>query len=374
MTKSPQSFVFVLVIAVACTVIPPKPQPATTATACSIAERAYQPELFAAGVLALSNSRYLWNPHTGQNNSLPTSNVPARSFLGLVASPDRKWVAYVETALDSENHLVGQLLHIVAASGRESNTYQWEKDWASWRWINDHEILISDSRVISGSAIILDVFSGRQATLPVAFSDTLGPDRPITVYSPTLTQVVYLKNTARNSQYILKDVMSQKILWQGVDNSPNPFEPPKWLLDGSRFAVISTRNDPDHSDIYVVDQTGREVRLTNGSANFLAYVSSLEWSPAGQLIAYWSNERQDQTGPIRHKLLIVDTKSGHSEDYCVTTDEDVPSAPILWSPNGEQVIVRVVKGNKSMFVLIDRHDGFIMPLPDEMEPAAWVIE
>jgi Tol biopolymer transport system component len=103
--------------------------------------------------------------------------------------------------------------------------------------------------------------------------------------------------------------------YRGVDVSP----------DAKRIAVH--RHEPTGGDIWIVEPSGSETRLTWDAAQ---HNSSPVWSPDGRDIVF-SSLRNGKTG------LYTKRSDGSSAEELLVESE-LPKAPMAWSPDGKSIV------------------------------------
>ena len=114
-----------------------------------------------------------------------------------------------------------------------------------------------------------------------------------------------------------------------VTKSPTQDRHPSWSPDGkfiafSRYEQIS--DDEYEMNIFLTPSEGGEVRKLTSKSNRVAY-ASIDWSPDGKYIAYFSRDKTLNLLPANggeHRVLAeVENVSGHSS--------------LSWSPDGEEL-------------------------------------
>ena len=115
--------------------------------------------------------------------------------------------------------------------------------------------------------------------------------------------------------------------------------------DGSRVALH--RHEADGGDIWIVEPSGSETRLTWTAAQ---HNSSPIWSPDGRDITY-SSLRDGKSGLYRKRA----DGSGAEE---LLFESDAPKAPMSWSPDGRSIVFGVqdqkTKGDLWLLTLSDK--------------------
>ncbi len=122
--------------------------------------------------------------------------------------------------------------------------------------------------------------------------------------------------------------------------SPGPFRGVELSPDAKRIAVH--RHEPAGGDIWIIEPSGSETRLTFDAAQHNA---SPVWSPDGRDIVYaslrsgkWGLYRKRSDGSSTDELLI---------------ESELPKAPMSWSPDGARIVFGVTdpKTKSDLWVL-----------------------
>jgi dipeptidyl aminopeptidase/acylaminoacyl peptidase len=208
---------------------------------------------------------------------------------------------------------------------------------------------------------IADVSTGK--------STRLGPDNEVgggPRWSPDGKRLAYFGYGSDGSGLLVRDIASAKVIYAGPvlgTNHPLPSsgESIAWSPDSKRLAFVSTTpgpeadangdpmvitrylykptategetrfNDNRRTHIFITDLgTGHARQLTSG--NF--YEHSIDWSPAGNEIAFVSNRGADPDRFFNYDIFAADTATG-----AVRRLTDTKSAEYYpkWSPDGRSI-------------------------------------
>jgi hypothetical protein len=167
------------------------------------------------------------------------------------------------------------------------------------------------------------------------------------IVNSQLTHLLYPIN--KYNSIVLWDMKAQKEIkriYYG-DTSSSPV----WSPDGTQFVTstvsrtvingnINLINFDDNlpqieggNDLYSVNTDGKVKRLTYFSTTFDATQVQYQWSPDGNMIAFWLNIPNQQGNGALNELSILDVKSGKVIDYCID------GFSLFWSPDSRQILL-----------------------------------
>jgi TolB protein len=115
---------------------------------------------------------------------------------------------------------------------------------------------------------------------------------------------------------------------------------PAWSPDGATIAFVSSRNDQNGTDLYLIDATGDNLRRLTDD---IASERDLAWSPDARRLAFVSN-RGGNPG-----LFTLDIKMGTVipiAQFEPTNSLDGNSSPI-WAPDGKYIAYLSTRGGQT---------------------------
>jgi WD40 repeat protein len=355
------------------------------------------PEIEASGIIVLveqspRRDAYLLNIKTGSTILLP--RLANESTAMFSVSPNRQWLAYYAEGTQLDN----SRLIVVDSSGGQVITktvskFEW---WGIDGWLNNQEILIDKYQSLPNislatplPALVFNPFTG--------FENDLAGNYPNMVYlypkfewkdfgfsaagyDPTLNLVAYAR---KDGYVILWDIQASREISK-LRGSASFGNGPSWLPDGSQFIIDSPAEgtSPEETwneEIYSVSRSGKISRLTYLTNEFLdVSISGYEWSPDGNMIAFWLATKPDiVTDPpsqnsLIDRLTVLDTKTQLVTSYCLG-GESIISTPV-WSPDGNQILINVRDGNSFSSVFVDIEHKIAAWVARNAIPVGWMIE
>jgi WD40 repeat protein len=132
-------------------------------------------------------------------------------------------------------------------------------------------------------------------------------------------------------------------LWPLEETS---FFPYQWSPDGTKF--VTPRSDTisatTNNELYMVNMMdGKLEELTHFNLKYpYASVHLPAWSPDGHHIGFWLRIGDSNSDPrkLRQWLAVLDTDTLETTIYCLADKpQSGPSSGIVWSPDGQQLIV-----------------------------------
>ncbi len=354
------------------------------------------PEIETSGIIVLveelpRRDAYLLNIKTGSTILLP--RLAKESTTMFSVSPDRQWLVYYAEG----THLDNSRLIVVDSSGgqvitKAASKFEW---WGIDGWLNNQEILIDKYQSLPHislatplPALAFNPFTGVENDLAGNYPNMvyLYPKFEwkdfgfsATGYDPTLNLVAY----ARNDGYvILWDIQASREIAK-LRGSASFGNGPSWLPDGSQFIIDSQPGsippEISNEELYSVSRSGKISRLTYLTNKFLeVFISGYEWSPDGNMIAFWLATKPDiVTDPagqnsLIDRLTVLDTKTQLVTSYCLG-GESIISTPV-WSPDGNQILINVRDGNSYSSVFVDIEHKIAAWVARNTIPVGWMIE
>jgi Tol biopolymer transport system component len=347
------------------------------------------------GVLVLAppseasmESAYFYNLETGNKNPIQhKENERIRHFS---VSPNGQWLAYEKDILDQTEHVTNSYLVVTDYSGSEQEIItlqasEWQYGWRGY-WLDDQHLIIGQSQEPNpmGTSRVVNPSTGEEQTLQdwpkypnISLShayDMRFSWNVAIIYDSSLRWVVYPAESSKdiNSKpsLVLWDRQVQKVV-ANILLIPYPLDRPKWSPNGSQFAfsksIIDHRGPPNRYELFSVDQDGLLSQLTQ-LTNFYnnVFIDQFSWSPDGHKIGFWMIV--DGFNDKIFAILNLDTQQ--VTNYCV------PGDSLIWSPNGQQVIVRsfIKDSNQWQILLVNiEHNYAAVIMDDKLLPVGWMV-
>ena len=153
-------------------------------------------------------------------------------------SPDRKWMAYFETAYDEKGHQKERILQVANAEGRHLDMSYWGLNWQNFiGWKDDKHLILAVEDFRGGDYIVLNPFTGEYEILTIKLRDLLTGFRWFqwhyhlekAVPDPSLNYWVTAVETDEYVLWRLLKLEGKKTLWEGHYSYRNQ---PIWSPDG----------------------------------------------------------------------------------------------------------------------------------------------
>jgi WD40 repeat protein len=327
-----------------------------------------------------SNNLEVWNLDMEQKIVLGRVQI----LSGVATNYQR--IAYI----DADKHQV----KIVSSDGKVLFEHSAPNNWVEiLDWPASEHLLISnmpfrqdESWYPPSSTISLDINSDKYIELlpeyPNIYTYTSGAPSfgdysySLTAYDPTLTYVVYPADTLNSSYVALWDILNHREIVRLQMSFP--FGAIRWKKDGASFIISAPprfkdwqgneyRNVFDDlpyvggNELFLVDRNGTIKRLTYWTTKYEMDESALAWSPNNENIAFWLKLGTDNP---EWQLAILNVETGETRSFCTGGEEG--SLPIIWSPDGKQVISTISQNdyiNHEMLLIdIQKNQSRIWPL------------
>ncbi len=246
----------------------------------------------------------------------------------------------------------------------------WQDDWVVDSWINDGNLLISQSYKnadgqtdFDNTLIRLNPFTGEWEKLPTDFPDIFegfSPARLVlpyawTSYDPTLTLATYIR---QDGTTILIDIKQKKIIW---DEGSLPYLG-IWSPNGSQLAMPTWVNHVP--ELLLVQRDGTWSQLTNIKSidETLPRMDLAKWSPQGNYIVISFFGRDSTFG-------VINVQTRTTKLYCFK-DNIIRSYD--WSPDEMHFALSVKDETGWHVAILDIADGTMFYVADGAQAAGWI--
>ena len=210
--------------------------------------------------------------------------------------------------------------------------------------------------------------SGPPGTLQFVYSTV--------VYDPSLTLVVYPEtidgqwNIVLWDREAMKAIAKLKVLGEFQHT-------PLWSPDGQQFAIaaidqIGKQPGQWTEDWFSVSRQGQIQQLTHFGNHFdLLQIGAGNWSPNGQLLAFWLTAKPSACeGQV---LAILEIETQQTTDYCVLGSVAQDAPPPVWSLDSQYIAVQNRFGaNASRVILVDVAQSWAAQICENVQPAGWL--
>lgn len=246
--------------------------------------------------------------------------------LGIEVSPNGDMVAYIEQVRSQNNTVSNNILWIVDARANVLSKIAFARgDLFAPRWLDNNRLIIDTSESSDYEKfLVVNPFTGEQRMVSNELPNlehrvvrsflSWSPQ-----YSPDLEWVAYFYVEPGNDRgAIVFDVITKQNLWQSTHGDEGK---PAWSPDGQTVAVVGD------GQLYLVNRSGKALPVLD--EKLVHEAQSPSWSPDGQQIAFWNN----------NSLVIYNTQTNRVVDFCIPGNGQIILPPVLWSPDGQQIIV-----------------------------------
>ncbi len=326
-------------------------------------------------------------------------SLPGESLRNFVVSVDKKNVAFESAIVDSKTNTLQKQLVIASADGQRRATIPWRNEWyGPLGWTADNRLFfLYDDKALDSGDKHITLFAYAVLNLVTGEQEILLPDFPGYIqnanipfwrgwfgarYDSSLTRVVYPKMITGSEEFFtfaLWDLSNQKIVssLESIYRDSVYFSiaspMPVWSPDNSQFAFIGHDLSRPGFELYRVSLDGKTEQLTNLSSIALLRGMPFSWSPDGQKIVLLVDELS-ATGPRNIAVLDIETKD---IDFCIPVGVGLSdeSYPPIWSPDGQQFLVRDWLDNlQSRVILVDITSGLAVQIAENVEAVGWMVK
>jgi Tol biopolymer transport system component len=329
-----------------------------------------------SGTLILSKSmteNYLMDMGTGKKTQLnPNKDLVIGNF---VVSPNKRWFAYEQGGKSQPS----DLLVVQSADGKEKMTYS--KDNQEWNtisyWLNDETLVLWHSASPLSNIVYFNPFTGRKQIMMPDYPNILPDDYEwtkfswpsITIYAPSMKQLVYLKTNLTGTNdgdvtLVLWDQEEKRAVAE-ITNFGFTIGYPIWKSDNSGlvYKKALTGYSPPHpqDELFSLSSDGVNQQLTKLSDYYQDdRIYNYTISPNGQLLAFvlYSISKSSQTEQTT--ILTLDMSTHEITDYCLVAGY---SSSLSWSPDSHYLAYsEPTIGESSRTVVLDliKEDAFVI--------------
>jgi dipeptidyl aminopeptidase/acylaminoacyl peptidase len=278
-------------------------------------------------------------------------------------SPDGRQIAFTKAVRDTSEWTTKTHIHVYdIASGATRQITNSTRGESNPRWLPDGRILFTSNRDGSNRLWAISPTGGEAARF---IEDN---DAPNGTFSPDYSRIAFTRETDREDKkeweervkrrddgYYAEHKLTYNQVWvydvasktrRQVTSGNYDHGGIAWSPDGRWLAVVSNRtgtqmgdpNRSDNSDIFIVPaDSGAMRQLTTHPGPD----SSPVWSPDGQLIAYVSGIRENDSAP--HTQIKVIASAG-GQPRVLTTTLDYSATGPAWSPDSRTIYFDAAEG------------------------------
>ena len=243
-------------------------------------------------------------------------------------------------------------------------------DWIVLRWLDNERVVFlprlqPNQPLQPQNEVIYNVFTGEKSDLhlylpnPKTINDNGGPGNLFEAsLDPSLKRVVYNDRSGRLVLWNLDTKKEMASLSSEADASQ--WGSDGWSPDGKKFITISPNrfqstssgeSIPAANELFMFDTDGNLTQLTRYNQDLqYANIDLPLWSPDNRRIAFGLTIGDDSSNPenFQRWLAIFDTNTLETKLYrsapnAIVSASDIislSSLGLVWSPDGQQLIVR----------------------------------
>jgi WD40 repeat protein len=264
-----------------------------------------------------------------------------------------------------------------------------EDDWVLAGWL-DNERAVFLSQMKPGqpaqpqNQMIYNVFTGEKISLQLYLPDPQTVDLPgrftdklfVASVSPSLNRVLF---SDQNNSLVLWNLDTQKeVVSLPFARFEGPFREDGWSPDGKKFVTISpdkffndNRLPPARAanELFMFDMDGNLTQLTHYNQKLpFASIFNFRWSPDNRHLAFWLTTGDDVSGykNLQQWLAVFDTSTLETKVY--RSASRTISSSIIWSPDGQQLVVSDWEAN---LMLVDLAHKTKSPISDTQDMRIW---
>jgi Tol biopolymer transport system component len=256
-------------------------------------------------------------------------------------------------------------------------------------WL-DNERVVFLSQIKPGqpvqpqNQVIYNVFTGEKISLQLSIPNPQTVEIPgsrldnlfVATVSPSLNRVFF---SDQNDRLVLWNLDTQEEMASlpfALFDGPTGLD--GWSPDGEKFVTISPvkyqvdaygKDIRAANELFVFDMDGNLKQLTHYNEKVpFATIFKPRWSPDNRHIAFWLTIGDDASKPknLQQWLAVFDITTFETTLYL--SNSSTVSSSIVWSPDGQQLIVSDWDSN---LTLIDLARETQSPIPETQDMMIW---
>jgi hypothetical protein len=303
-------------------------------------------------------------------------------------SHDGKWLAFSETI--GVDHGTQKLV-VESADRKERLTFP--MDYQEWQsiayWITNDMLVLWDHASPLDHVILFNPFTGKKQKMDNNLPDILPEDLygwdfswpSITIFSPSLDQVVYLKSSPSGyklgeATLALWNIKKQETVAE-IAGFGFTQEHPWWNLQGNKLIYVKSipgiAPPIEQDEIFLLSSDGNNQQLTRLKDYYeFASIESYQWSPNEEYVAFQVVAKSPEEPQGKSRLLILNMSNLQVTDLCFSPKQ---RAPIVWSPDGQYlsfVEQSLNEGTETLVVDIQNKVAYL--IDQDHTPGGWVVD
>jgi hypothetical protein len=197
-------------------------------------------------------------------------------------------------------------------------------------------------------------------------------------YNATFSDALYLSGHEREKQWVLFNLPSKQVRWQGKFDWRNI---PRWSPDGQKIAIYYLEPGCvtcfDDSKLIVINQDGTTMSLTGQMDSSPLEFDKFSWAPDSQSLAAWVITNKSD---YKSQLVLFNFMNDTAYDLCIEANLSSSSSMPIWSLDGHFVVTSFFEESEDGYshrvrreaILIDFQSYKAYRLPGSLLPFGWM--
>jgi hypothetical protein len=276
---------------------------------------------------------------SGEKELLSMDN--AIEIQATIASPNKRWFAYITILNDETSYTPERMLVVESADRTEQYWHVWKPEWSNFSsWLDDDRILIQGEDMI----FVLDTIQGQvleriMVEFPFVFEENLLNWGAQIIPDSTLRYVIYPKYHDGMKIAVWDRSKNRPIIQETL--RPSFGVGPVWSKNGdSVYITNGTKLDSIwHEDVFLINLNGSIEQITYFSEkNTISVFGHQFLSPSGRNLALIARIDPDLPTMDQEQIVIIDLETKQVSIYRIP-EVNVSIGFIFWSLDETQLMI-----------------------------------